>query len=392
MAKEGEKIKNVLDRNVGEVIERAHLEQTLKTGKKLRVKLGIDPTSPDLHLGHAVVLRKLKEFQDLGHQAVLIIGDFTAQVGDPSGRNDARKPMRQDEIANNMKQYLAQAGKIIDVKKAEIHNNSEWFAKKGFSKFIELASSSTMQQVLKRNDFKKRLDAGQDITLLEVLYPVLQGYDSVEVKADIELGGEDQKLNLLMGRRVQRHFGMEEQDVLTVPLLVGLDGEKKMCKSIGNYIGLTETPDQMFGKTMSVPDALMRSYFLLATDMREDEIKKLEKELGPRDLKARLGFEIVKLYHGEKAASAARAEFDKVFSKKEAPEDAPELNLPKNLSVLDVVVASGAVKSKGEARRLIEQGAVDIGGSKKSDPKEVYKFKGGETVKIGKKHFFRITI
>ncbi|MDO8664654.1 MAG: tyrosine--tRNA ligase, partial [Candidatus Liptonbacteria bacterium] len=292
-----EAIKNITIKGVDEVIDRDHLEGELLSGKKLRVKFGIDPTSPDLHLGHAVVLRKLKEFENLGHKIVLIIGDFTAQIGDPSGRSETRKPLNATEIKKNMKKYLAQAGKVIDIKKAEILWNGKWFAKEGIAKMIELSSATSIQQVLRRADFKKRLDEGNDISLLEALYPVLQGYDSVKVKSDVEIGGTDQKFNLLMGRRIQRHFFMKEQDIITIPLLEGTDGERKMSKSFGNYISLDEDPDEMFGKIMSVPDKLVHKYFALCTDVSETDISKLEKELKPRDLKVRLGFEIVKLYH-----------------------------------------------------------------------------------------------
>lgn len=383
-----------MERRVDEVIEKDHLKEALKSGKKLRVKLGIDPTSPDLHLGHAVVLQKMKEFENLGHQIVLIIGDFTAQIGDPSGRSETRKPLSPADIKKNMKEYLAQAGKVINVKKAEILRNNEWFSKEGVAKMIELAGATSIQQVLRRADFKKRLDEGNDVSLLEALYPVLQGYDSVKVRADVELGGSDQKFNLLMGRRIQRHFGMKEQDVLTVPLLEGLDGERKMSKSFRNYIGLADAPEDMFGKTMSVPDKLVRKYFTFCTDIPETGIKKLEKGLKPRDLKMDLGFEIVKLYYGEEAAKIALQKWERIYSKREiVSEKLPEIKLKiKRLSVLDLVLSAGTVKSKSEARRLIEQGAVEIGGVQKKDTRETVELKGGETVKIGKKNFFRIKI
>ena len=401
MSNKNEAIKELLTRRVDEVIDEEHLERELSSGRKLRVKLGIDPTSPDLHLGHAVVLQKLKEFEKLGHQIVLIIGDFTAQIGDPSGRVEARKPLSVVEIKKNMKEYLAQAGKVINVKKAEIFRNSKWFSKEGVEKLIELASAASIQQILRRADFRKRLDVGQDVSLLEALYPVLQGYDSVKVKADIELGGSDQKLNLLMGRRVQRHFGMKEQDVMTVPLLEGLDGERKMSKSFGNYIGLSDAPDDMFGKIMSVPDELVHKYFILCTDIKETDINKLEKELKPRDLKARLGFEIVKFYHGEEAAEKAAEKFNILHShalkinvyENVSVVDIPTLNLKKgSYFIIDLVIKSGVTKSKSEAQRLIKQGAVRIDNDVFTDPRRLIEFRGGETIKIGKKNFFRIKI
>lgn len=390
---EGERIERLLRRNVEEVIDEKHLREALLSGERLRVKLGIDPTSPDLHLGHAVVLRKLKEFQDLGHQIVLIIGDFTAKIGDPSGRDEARKPLSDAEIKMNMEKYLDEAGKIINVKESEIFHNSSWFTKEGVDKIIELAGATSIQQVLRRADFKKRLKSDKDVSLLEVLYPAFQGYDSVKVRADVELGGTDQTFNLLMGRRIQRHFGIKEQDVLTVPLLAGLDGKKKMSKSLGNYIGLTENPNEMFGKIMSLPDKLIGKYFLLAAELEEAEIKKLKKELSPKDFKVRLGFEIVKLYHGEEAAELARQNFDKLFSKKEIPKDVPIYKPGKEPLTTMGTTATLLGISNSEARRLVEQGAFERNGVVKKDPAEKQvNYKDGETIKIGKKHFFRVEI
>lgn len=391
MTTQEEKISSLLTRNVEEIIEKDHLEKALRAGKKLRVKFGIDPTSPDLHLGHAVILNKLKEFQDAGHIIVLIIGDFTARIGDPSGRSETRKTLGEKEIKENMKQYLAQAGKILDIKKVEIAYNSSWFAKEGIDQFVQLAMAGTFQQVLRRADFKKRIDADQDITFLELLYPLFQGYDSVKIKADVEVGGTDQKFNLLMGRRVQRHFGVAEQDIITFPLLEGLDGVKKMSKSFGNYIGLTEQPEDMFGKIMSIPDSLIEKYFLLCTALSENEITSLKKTLGPKDLKKRLGFEVVKKYHNEKAAREAQENFEKIFSKKEIPEDLPKLKIKETeLSALDLVVSSGILKSRGEARRLIEQGGFEYDGRTIKDAQAMLAIKNGAVLRVGKKHFFRI--
>jgi tyrosyl-tRNA synthetase len=291
-----------------------------------------------------------------------------------------------------MEKYLEQADSIVSIKESEIFYNSSWFLNEGVPKIIELAAVPSIQQVLRRADFKKRLKSGKDVSLLEMLYPALQGYDSVKVKADVEIGGSDQIFNLLMGRKIQRHFGMDEQDVLTVPLLVGIDGKKKMSKSFGNYIGLTENPSEMFGKIMSVPDKLVGEYFLLVTELEEEEIKKLKKELSPMDFKARLGFEVVKLYHGEEAAELARQGFEKLFSKKEAPADLPGLKVKSDATAMEVVLASGAAKSKSEARRLIEQGSFEIDGAVKKDPNETLSLRGGEVIKIGKKRFFRAKI
>ncbi len=392
-----EAIQKLLTRNVEEVIERDHLEAALRGTKKLRVKLGIDPTAPDLHLGHAVVLSKLREFQELGHKIILIVGDFTGKIGDPTGRSAARVPLLQKEIKENMKHYIAQAGKILDIKKTEIHHNSEWFKKEGIEKMMELAGASSMQQVLRRADFKNRLEKEEDITMLEVLYPLLQGYDSVKVKADVEIGGTDQKFNLLMGRRVERHFGMPEQDVIMVPLLEGLDGIKKMSKSAANYIALGESAEQMFGKVMMMPDALIPKYFMLCTDLETEDIEKLKNELAggtnPKTIKARLAFEVVSRYHGEKKARAAQENFDTLFSKRSTPKNLREFTVGKSeISMLDLVLSVNKPISRSEARRLIEQGAVDIHGAPKKDPNEIVSISDGDTLKIGKKTFLRLRL
>jgi len=388
-----EKISALLSRNIEEIIEKNHLEAALRSGKKLRVKFGIDPTSPDLHLGHAVVLDKLREFQDMGHTVVLIIGDFTARIGDPSGRSETRVTLAEREIKENMKQYLAQAGKILDIKKAEVAYNSSWFAKEGIEQFVQLAMAGTFQQVLRRADFKKRIDTDQDITFLELLYPLFQGYDSVKIRADVEVGGTDQKFNLLMGRRVQRHFGMAEQDIMTFPLLEGTDGVRKMSKSFGNYIGLTEPAESMFGKIMSLPDVLVFKYFMLCTNLSEREISDLQKKLGPKELKERLGFEIVKRYHGEKAAHDARENFEKIFSRKEIPVDIPALKIKGGtLSVLDLALTTGVPKSKSDARRLIEQGGFEYDGGAIKDVTAMLPIKNGAVLRVGKRHFFRIKV
>jgi len=374
-----------LDRGVEEIIVKEHLETALKSGRKLRVKFGIDPTSPNLHLGHAVVLRKLRQFQNLGHKIVLIIGDFTAQIGDPSGRSETRKPLSKKEVKDNMKNYLSQASKVIDVKKAEIHYNGEWHKKEGLKALLGLSQSVSVQQILERADFQKRLDEKKEITMLETMYPLLQGYDSVKIKADLEIGGTDQKFNLLMGRRVQRHFNMVEQDIITVPLLEGTDGIRKMSKSYGNYISLTEEPNQMFGKIMSVPDNLIEKYFLLLTDIEPPE------NLGPYESKMLLAETIIKNFHNENTAKKAEDEFIKVFSKKELPENLPALKLTNyNLGLADLLIAAG-IESKSEARRLITQNAVEINGAVKTNPEENLFLHKGDILKIGKKRFYKIS-
>jgi len=388
--------KKILERGVEEIIDKNHLETALKSGKKLRVKLGIDPTAPDIHLGHTVVLRKLRQFQDASHKAVLIIGDFTAQIGDPSGHAEARRPLSEKEVKTNLKKYLVQAGKVINIKKAEIRYNSEWHKKKGLKVMLGLAKAATIQQVLKREEFQKRMKAGSDISVLEILYPLFQGYDSVAVKADVELGGTDQKFNLLMGRRVQRYFNLPEQDIILLPLIEGTDGVRKMSKSYGNYIGLDEKPREMFGKIMSIPDSLIQKYFIALTDIDPP------KNLRPRDQKLLLAETIVKMYHGKNAAGKAKENFVKVFSRKELPKNLPQLKLKtsakggsasggKNYKLIELLIRAG-VPSKSEARRLILQKAVEINGAVKTDPNEKLNLHGGEVLKIGKKKFFKIKV
>lgn len=392
------KMQEALTRGVEDAIERAHLEAALRSGRKLRVKLGIDPTAANLHLGHAVVLGKLRQFQDLGHKAVLIIGDFTATIGDPSGRSEARAQLTPAQVEKNMQKYLAQASKVIDLKKAEVRHNSEWHAKQGgLLALLELTKAATVQQVLKRQDFAARLKEDKDITLLETLYPLLQGYDSVAVKADVELGGTDQLLNVLMGRKVQRHYKVPEQDILTVSLMEGLDGSKKMSKSVGNVVDMLDEPEDMFGKIMTLPDALIIRWFTLGTVLPVEEIKKFERDLAsgknPKGTKERLAFEIVKRYHGEKPARSAAEKFEKVFAKKDlSGAEVPELKVKKGMNVVDLVMASGVAASKSEARRLVGQGAVSLDDKAIKDWNMEVDVSGGEILKVGKRHFFRMKI
>ncbi len=377
-----ELIQRILNRGVEEIIERESLTKKLNSGKKLRVKFGIDPTKPDIHLGHTVPLLKLREFQELGHKAVLIIGDFTAQIGDPSGQSSERKPLTEKEVKSNMKHYLEQAGKVIDIKKAEVRHNSEWHGK-SLKNFLSVTKAVSISQIMKREDFQKRIDAGQDVTVLESLYAILQGYDSVMVKADVEIGGYDQRLNLLMGRRIQRYFEMPEQDIMTVPLVEGTDGTRKMSKSFGNYIGINEAPADMFGKIMSIPDPLIKKYF---THFTEAELP----EKNPYESKMLLGETLVRMYHGEQAALKAKENFMKTFSKKEVPDDIEQLQIPNaKYQIIDVLLKAG-VQSKSEARRLIEQGAVKIDNETKKDPQETLSIGGGEILKIGKHRFFKL--
>ena len=384
MGVDEEKIKGILESGVLEIIEKKHLEEALKSGTKLKVKFGIDPTAPDIHLGHSVPLRKLRQFQDLGHEIILIIGDFTAQIGDPSGKEDSRKQLSAEEVKNNFKKYLSLADKIIDVKKVKVLYNSNWLKKTGLQ--VELSSKVSIQQALERDDFQKRFQNKQTISLLEIFYPLFQGYDSVAVMADVEIGGNDQKFNLLMGRKIQRAYNLKEQDVLTTPLLLGLDGSRKMSKSLGNYISLDEEPNAMFSKVMTMPDELITQYTVLLTDLFLDEIKKQR----PYDAKKILAYEIVKIYHGEKEAKKAREYFEKTFSKKGVP---PESELKK--FKIDsgetwgrFLMKEGFVKSMAEAKRLIDGGGIDFGSTRIKHASDKI-IKGG-VAKIGKYKFIKI--
>ena len=381
---------DLLIRGVVEVIEKDHLEKALQNGRKLRVKFGIDPTAPDLHLGHTVPLRKLRQFQDAGHQVVLIIGDFTARIGDPSGKTKTRVPLSEKEVKANLKNYLKQAGKVLNLKKIEFHYNSKWFLKSP-KLLLEIMSAISMVRALERDDSQKRIKAGGDVTLLETLYSGLQGYDSVEIKADVEIGGTDQKFNMLMGRRMQRKYEMPEQDVVTLPILEGLDGVNKMSKSLGNYVGLTEKPEIMYGKVMSIPDVLIKKYAELLTDLPLEEMA--EKAANdPRAVKMKLAWTIVVMYHNEKAAQKAEEEFIRVVSNKEAPSEVGGVKLKvKSLKLLDLLTETKMAPSKGEARRLVEQGGVKLDGEKQSDPNKIIELKKEILLQVGKRKYLRVS-
>jgi len=390
------KIKTLIERAVSKIVVKNNLESLLKSGEKLRVKFGIDPTAPDIHLGHTVPLLKLRQFQDLGHQAVLIIGDFTARIGDPTGRFEARKPLTEIEVKRNMKNYLKQAAKVIDIKKTEIRYNSEWFDKMTARALLELTGKATVQQVTKRKDFKNRIKEDADVTGSEIMYPLLQGYDSVIVKSDVEIGGEDQLLNLLMGRRIQRAYNITEQDILTTWLIEGTDGVKKMSKSSGNYIAVTEKPEIMFGKIMSIPDILIAKYFTALTPISDEEIDKIEAdinsgEINPRDAKILLSFEIVKTYHGEKKAKEAAEEFERIFKRHELPENIQEVSITiKPRKLIELLMQAGLASSRSEARRKVLENAVKVDGKVKKDPEEVIDVYEGAVVQYGKRNFRKI--
>lgn len=389
------KIKELLERGVEEVIDKDHLQTRLLSGQKLRVKFGIDPTAPDLHLGHLVVLKKLKQFHELGHRVIFLIGDYTGMIGDPSGRSEVRKMLNRDILKKNEKDYVKQAGRILDLKKVEIRHNSEWYDKKGPGFIMELTSKFTFARMIERDDFKKRIENNIDVSLVELLYPLLQGYDSVELKADVELGGNDQKFNLLTGRKVQKRYNQPEQDILTVPLLEGIDGVRKMSKSYGNYIAFNNSAQEMFGKIMSLPDSLLWKYYNLLTDTPLDEISEMKKQVhlaraNPRDLKANLAKEVIKIFYSAKDAAGAEYEFRKVFQEKQKPSQMKAIKIRAGkVNLIDLLKKAG-IKSRGEARRLIEQGGVKLDDKKITDWKKEIEINNDAVLQIGKRRFFRI--
>lgn len=389
-----DKIRDILTRGVEDVFVKENLEKRLASGNRLRVKLGFDPTGSKIHIGRAIVLRKLKAFQDLGHQVVFIVGDFTAQVGDPSDKLEKRPMLSKEKIEENIKDYKRQVGKIVDVSKAEFVYNSKWLAKLGFQEISELAESFTVQQMLARRNFADRVEKGQEISVREFLYPLMQGYDSVAVKADIELGGFDQLFNLKAGRVIQRHYGEPEQDVLTVEMLEGTDG-RKMSTSWGNIITIVDEPFDMYGKVMAVRDDLIAKYFLLTTDVPESDIEVMKQEMAngsnPKDFKMRLAREIVTLYHGADAAANAEEQFVNTFKKGGVPDDAETVDAAKGSLLADVLVGKGIVPSKSEWRRLIDGGAVEhvTSGAKVTDP---FALAEDGAYKVGKRRFVKITL
>ncbi len=389
-----------IEKGTAEIINREELlkklERSYETKKPLVVKAGFDPTAPDLHLGHTVLLRKMKHFQDLGHKVVFLIGDFTGLIGDPSGRNKMRKPLTKDELAKNTQTYKEQVFKILDKEKTVVDFNSRWLSKLTMEDAIKLTGKFTVAQILERDDFYKRYKSGIPIGLHEFLYPILQAYDSVALHCDVELGGTDQKFNLLVGRELQREFGQESQVIITMPILEGLDGKEKMSKSLGNYIGVTESPDSMFGKIMSITDELMWRYYELLTDVASDEIEKMkEKALSgkanPRDFKLQLGYLIVKDFWGEEEAKRAKENFIKLFSKREFGDNVPEVEVEGKALPVDLVSRLKNV-SRSEAKRLIKSGALKINGEKIGDLQKELNLKDGDTVRIGSKSFFRIKV
>ncbi|MCB2299073.1 tyrosine--tRNA ligase [Clostridium tagluense] len=396
----------IISKGTTEIIDKEELRQKLikagESNSQLIVKLGLDPTAPDIHLGHTVVLRKVRQIQDLGHRVIIIIGDFTGMIGDPSGRSKTRKELTREEVLINAETYKKQMFKILDPDKTEVKFNSEWLSKLNFKDVIELASKYTVTRMLEREDFKNRFKAQQSIAIHEFMYPLMQGYDSIAIKADIELGGTDQRFNILMGRTLQKEYGEDKQVSIFMPLLEGTDGTLKMSKSLGNYIGINENCNDMYSKVMSIPDELIIKYYDLVTDTHPDEVQEIVRQLesgkiNPRDIKMKLSKEIVELYHGKVASDEAQEYFKKVFQKKDIPENIKQIEIIKNSArnkqstILKIITDMEFAKSNREASRLIQQGAVKINGEKISID-NVFDLSDGDVIQCGKRNFVKIII
>jgi tyrosyl-tRNA synthetase len=397
----------IIKKGTAEIISEDELLQKLKISqlqnRPLMIKLGLDPTAPDIHLGHTVVLRKLKAFQDLGHQIIIIIGDYTGMIGDPTGKSETRKQLSKEEVLQNAQTYKVQIFKILDPAKTIIRFNSEWLAPLNFADVIKLASKYTVARMLERDDFKNRFTNNLPVSIHEFFYPLMQAYDSVALKADVELGGTDQKFNILMGRTIQKEYGCDIQTALLMPILEGTDGVKKMSKSLGNYIGINEAPNEIYGKVMSIPDSLIIRYFELVTDIHPDEIAEMARGIAnntvnPRDLKMRLAREIVRLYHGEGADLNAEANFKSIFQKGEAPLDIEEAFIQASfldghkISIFKLLTLTGLAPSNSEAKRLILQGGVKLNKNKIDDTNAVVEVTDGDIIQVGKRKFGKIKI
>jgi len=390
------KIQNILSKNIEEIFIKENLEKKLRSGDVLRVKLGFDPTGPNIHIGRATILRKLKEFQDLGHTIIFIVGDFTAKIGDPSDKLEKRPMLTDEKIKENLLNYKKQVGKILDLEKVEFHYNSQWLSKLSFNEIIELAESFSVSQMAARRNFKERLDHGEEVSLREFLYPLMQGYDSLAVNADVEIGGFDQLFNLKAGRIVQKHFGKKEQDILTMTMLEGTDG-RKMSTSWGNVINILDEPNDMFGKVMAMSDDLIVKYFTCVTDLSKENIKKISDEivlgtLHPKEAKMQLASEIVKIFWDEESAITAKKNFEAVFSGGAVPENIEEVYVNGGTKLVDVLIYKKLISSKGEMQRLVKEGAIkNLVGDTKIDDRD---FKIDETIvlKIGKKRFIKILV
>ena len=379
----------IIKKGVVDLLPEEELIKKLKKGKPLKIKLGADPSAPDLHLGHTVILRKLRQLQDLGHEITFLIGDFTGMIGDPSGKSDMRKPLSREEVLQNAETYKKQVFKILDAEKTIIRFNSEWLSPLNFADILRLTSSITVAQLLERDDFSKRYKEQRPISLVEFMYPMAQGYDSVALESDMETGGTDQKFNLLFGRSLQVAAGQEPQCILTMPIIEGTDGVQKMSKSLGNYIGITESPENMFGKIMSIPDFLIEKYFDLLTDEDIEPIKKrMASGENPRNLKVELGKIIVTIYHSSEDAVKAFEHFENLFKKGGVPEEMPELTITSATSIIDCLLEAGLESSKGAIRRLLTQNAISLDGEKITD--ESYLLDKNGVIRMGKLKFLRI--
>jgi tyrosyl-tRNA synthetase len=391
----------LLKRGATEVISEDELSKKLarsiKENKPLKIKAGFDPTAPDLHLGHTVLIQKMKQFQDLGHETIFLIGDFTGMIGDPSGKSETRPALTPEQVKVNAKTYMEQVGKILDLSKTKVEFNSTWMSKMSSADMIQLAARYTVARMMERDDFQKRYREQRPISVHEFLYPLIQGYDSVALKADVELGGTDQKFNLLVGRELQKEYGQEPQVVIMMPLLEGTDGVNKMSKSLGNYIGINDAPKEIFGKTMSISDLMMYKYYELLSDRPSDAIYRLREDVSegrvhPMEAKKALAQEIVAKYHGQQAAIEARDEFERQFSRKETPDDIPEVDIEWEsdaMPLAKVMVKAGVAESVGEGKRLIKQGGVELDGVRQTDP-EVRIGPGGYLLKVGKRKYVKI--
>jgi tyrosyl-tRNA synthetase len=391
-------MEELLSRGVDQIVGREELVEALTTKKrKLRIKFGVDPTRPDIHIGHSIPLRQLRKFQDLGHTVIFLIGDYTTKIGDPSGRNKTRPVLSDKDIASNAKTYLDQVGKILDVKKAEIRYNSEWLAKLSFADLLGLASNMSVAQLIERDDFKNRLELGQELALHELLYPLMQSYDSVALEADMEFGGTDQLFNLLAARGLQKKLGQRAQIVFTSELLVGLDGTKKMSKSLDNYIGITDEPVDMYGKVMSIPDSLIAPYYKLCTDIELSVIDQLVKSLAdganPRDSKASLAREIVRQYHGDAAALKAEEAWNQQFREGGRPDDIPRYTLDANddQDLFDALIKSGITKTRSDGRRIMDQGGIRLN-DVTIDSADLSDIKSGDVIQVGKRRYLEFVV
>jgi tyrosyl-tRNA synthetase len=392
----GEDQYSTLSNNIVTLITKEELLEKLELNRPLKIKLGVDPSRPDLHLGHAVVLKKLREFQELGHKVILIIGDFTARIGDPSGRSKTRPMLSKEETKDNARTYTSQAYKILDKDKTELRFNSEWLDPLSFEDVLKLSGKYTVARMLERNDFSKRYNNNEPISVSEFLYPLAQAYDSVIVKADVEIGGEDQLFNFIVARKIQEEYGQKPQCIMTLPLIEGTDGHLKMSKSYDNYIAFEDTPDDKYGKVMSIPDSLIIKYMRLLTDFSEEYIKEIEekikgKSINPRDVKMKLAYEIVSFFHGEKTAKEAQNNFISVFRRKRVPENMPVIELKNDIiNIIDLMVDYTNIQSRSEAKRLVMQNGVKYNNETVSDINTEIKISDGDILRIGKRRFFRL--